>query len=137
MKVETKFDIGMRLWVSNSRTKMEKKDCPACLGKGQIELADGTYNCPKCKGLGSVETPTKATVLEAVPARIAGVYYNVTMISSGAVFHEIRYVIAAEPTSMLGDWSQTEMEVAGYFETGEYFLSEEEAAKHVEVVFKP
>jgi hypothetical protein len=59
MVINTKFNLGDKVWGIQTLTKQEFSKCKACNGKGKIDLLDGdTYSCPKCH-FGTVSTWTK------------------------------------------------------------------------------
>ena len=53
--METKFNIGNKIYKVRSCTTGQNIKCPACEGEGKIEAKDKTYQiCTSCNGSGQI-----------------------------------------------------------------------------------
>jgi hypothetical protein len=51
MKIETKFDLGDKVWLVKRYPKHVDEACPGCNGIGAVPLLDGNNDrCPRCYG---------------------------------------------------------------------------------------
>jgi hypothetical protein len=53
MIIETKFDVGDKVYILNKTFKYDKTTCTVCSGNKTIETTNGlTLECPECHGNG-------------------------------------------------------------------------------------
>jgi len=60
MKIETKYDINQKIWVTTGKPHKYTKQCEDCNGAGYIFVINGNEQekreCRKCEGAGKIRT---------------------------------------------------------------------------------
>ena len=51
MHIETKFNIGDKVFICQKNGKYERETCKICNGKGHVVINDKSFQCPECYGM--------------------------------------------------------------------------------------
>lgn len=66
MKLETKYDIGQRLFsLTEASVQRPPVQCAACEGSGQVDLRGERYHCPLCNGRKTTQAHDRGWVVGA------------------------------------------------------------------------
>ena len=121
MKLESKYDIGQKIWIVRRFAKQINKECGFCSGSGRAIGADLTgYTCPVCIGRGYNKDYEK-------------IRYNVLLIGTiGLVRIERREAEGYSKQEVQYMCYQTGIGSGSVYNEDDCFTSEREANKEAE-----
>ena len=91
MHIETKFNIGDKVFVCQKNGKQERETCKICNGKGHVVINDKSFQCPECYGM--KQTNSKY-IINFTPVQVEIVRVGTsTTTNNGNVQLHVKYII--------------------------------------------
>ena len=91
MHIETKFNIGDKVFVCQNNGGYERETCKICKGNGHVVISGKSFKCPECQGVKYTNskrtnnfTPVQGEIVKVVTS---------TTINNGNVQLHVKYII--------------------------------------------
>jgi len=128
MSIDTKFNLGDKVWYIIDQRIDTKVDCEICNNTGLVYIKDEEFNCPKCHGKGYIRFMQTSYKKVRGPFEVGRI--DVTVCNVMEYFNLERYQL-----NTIDITSSAKIGSGIYIQAEDLFATEEEAIEKANTVF--